>query len=89
MARLPSGFTVMWHRDPTQLVDLPSIRASIRAFLADDDAPVVPFSDWVEQLVLVIDEITSDALRHGAVPVHLRLRNDSDHRRPRLARRGA
>ena len=45
--------------------------------MAADHANVPPSSDWVDQFVLVIDEITSNALRHGATPVHLSLGTDS------------
>lgn len=45
--------------------------------MATAAAAASPPSDWVEQLILVIDEITSNALRHGAVPVHVGLGTDS------------
>jgi two-component sensor histidine kinase len=59
------------------LADLPGVRAHIRTFMAADHATISPSSDWVEQLVLVVDEITSNALRHGAAPVQIGLGTDS------------
>jgi hypothetical protein len=44
--------------------------------MAADHSTDSPSWDWVEQFVLVIDEITSNALRHGAAPVHLGLGTD-------------
>jgi anti-sigma regulatory factor (Ser/Thr protein kinase) len=74
--RPPAGFAEVWHREPARLADLPGIRTLIRTFMAAGHAHVPPSSDWVEQFVLVIDEITSNALRHGANPVHLGLGTD-------------
>lgn len=76
-ARPPAGFAEVWHQEPTQLADLRSIRTHIRTFMAAPQAPGSPTSDWIEPFVLVIDEITSNALRHGAAPVHLGLGTDS------------
>lgn len=45
--------------------------------MAADHPAVLPSPDWVEEFVLVIDEITSNALRHGATPVRLGLGTDS------------
>lgn len=67
----------MWHQEPARLTDLPGVRTGIRTFMAADHAAVPPTSDWVEDFVLVIDEITSNALRHGATPVYLGLGTDT------------
>jgi anti-sigma regulatory factor (Ser/Thr protein kinase) len=67
----------MWHRDLTQVADLPRVRAHVRALLTNGDAAAPP-SDWVELFILVVDEIASNALRHGSAPVHVRLSADSD-----------
>ena len=74
--RPPSGFTERWRQDVTHLSELPGVRANIRTVLADHDESAPAPRDRVEQFVLVADELTSNALRHGAVPVQLLLSAD-------------
>jgi anti-sigma regulatory factor (Ser/Thr protein kinase) len=76
-ARPPAGFAEVWHREPVGLADLPGVRSSIRAFMSGDHAAGSPPADWVELLVLVTDEITSNALRHAVAPVCVALGTDS------------
>jgi anti-sigma regulatory factor (Ser/Thr protein kinase) len=59
------------------LADLPGLRARIRTFMASGHATSAPSTNWVERFVLVVDEITSNALRHGAAPVRIGLGTDS------------
>jgi len=68
--------TELWHRDVTHLSELPGVRANIRTALADHHASAPAPQGRVDQFVLVADEITSNALRHGAVPVRLFLSAD-------------
>ncbi|CCG05684.1 ATP-binding protein [Blastococcus saxobsidens] len=75
-ARPPAGFDKVWHQEPTRLADLPGVRSRIRTFMAATSGPVSLSADWIELFVLVIDEITSNALRHGATPIHLCLGTD-------------
>jgi anti-sigma regulatory factor (Ser/Thr protein kinase) len=74
--RPPSGLTELWHQDVIQLSQLPRVRAHIRTVLADHHRAAPAPRERVEQFVLVADEITSNALRHGAVPVELRVSAD-------------
>ena len=60
----------------TNLSELPGVRANVRAVLADPRASAPAPRERVEQFVLVADEITSNALRHGAVPVQFLLSAD-------------
>jgi two-component sensor histidine kinase len=76
-ARPPAGFAEVWHREPVGLADLPGVRTDIRTFMAGDHTAISPRADWVELLVLVTDEITSNALRHAAAPVRVALGTDS------------
>jgi two-component sensor histidine kinase len=66
----------VWHQDVAHLSELPGVRAKIRTVLAARHPSTPALRDWVEQVVLVVDEITSNALRHGALPVQLRLSAD-------------
>jgi anti-sigma regulatory factor (Ser/Thr protein kinase) len=68
--------TELWHHDVTHLAQLPGVRAHVRTALADHHRSAPAPEERVEQFVLVIDEITSNALRHGAGPVQVRLSAD-------------
>lgn len=74
--RPPSGLTELWHQDVTHLSQLPGVRAHVRTVLTGHHAPVRVSQERVEQFILVTDEITSNALRHGAVPARVRLSVD-------------
>jgi anti-sigma regulatory factor (Ser/Thr protein kinase) len=74
--RPPSGLTELWHHDVTHVSELPGVRAQVRTVLARHHGSVPAPRERVEQFVLVVDEITSNALRHGAVPVQLRVSGD-------------
>ncbi|GAA4757321.1 hypothetical protein GCM10023328_46520 [Modestobacter marinus] len=64
---------------------LSMVRRQVRDFLLssldvgrDDDAsPTV--EDAVEKAILVIDELTSNAVRHGALPASLRIADEDGH----------
>jgi len=60
-----------WH--PRGLAELPSIRGELRRSLADataaETARATDLEELNEQLVLLMDELLSNALRHGAAPV--------------------
>jgi anti-sigma regulatory factor (Ser/Thr protein kinase) len=68
----------MWQQELTRVADLPRVRARIRTLLTTGHAVTPPRSDWVERFILVVDEIASNGLRHGAGPVHVRLSADTD-----------
>jgi hypothetical protein len=68
----------------TSLRELGAVRHAVRALLtaslrsggsADEEA----LEDVVERSILVIDELASNALRHGAPPATLDLRDAGDH----------
>jgi signal transduction histidine kinase len=69
-ARLPHGFSELWCQELHSLAELARLRARLRAALTG--SPVVERPErehWSERLVLVADELTSNALRHGGAPV--------------------
>jgi signal transduction histidine kinase len=69
-APLPDGFTQLWRHELGSLAELTRLRARVRT--AVTGSPVVAHpqrDDWSEQLVLIVDELASNALRHGAGPV--------------------
>jgi anti-sigma regulatory factor (Ser/Thr protein kinase) len=74
--RPPSGLTELWQHDVSRLAQLPGVRAHVRTVLAAHHRSAPAPADLVDQFVLVTDEITSNALRHGAAPVQLCLSAD-------------
>jgi two-component sensor histidine kinase len=73
----PTGLADKWQQELARVADLARVRAHIRILLTTGHA-IAPPSDWVERFILVVDEIASNALRHGAGPVHVRLSADTD-----------
>jgi two-component sensor histidine kinase len=73
----PTGLADKWQQELARVADLARVRAHIRILLTTGHA-IAPPSDWVERFILVVDEIASNALRHGSGPVHVRLCADSD-----------
>jgi signal transduction histidine kinase len=66
---LPDGRGEVWRWSLRGLAELPAARAALRSRLgASKDAPVGG-DDPSEQLVLAFDELASNALRHGRMPV--------------------
>ncbi|SFK75416.1 ATP-binding protein [Geodermatophilus ruber] len=69
-----------WTWELRTLGDLPGVRAAVRRHLADDDVrPTPPDSEAAERLVLALDELASNGLRHGRLPVGLRVCPLPDH----------
>ena len=69
-ARLPQGFRELWCQELHSLGELSTLRARLRATLTGSHTVVHPERDhWSERLVLIADELTSNALRHGDAPV--------------------
>jgi two-component sensor histidine kinase len=69
-ARLPQGFRELWCQELHSLRQLSQLRARLRATLTGSATVVHPEREhWSERLVLIADELTSNALRHGAPPV--------------------
>jgi two-component sensor histidine kinase len=69
-ARLPHGFSELWCQELHSLAELARLRARLRAALTGSSVVERPEREhWSERLVLVADELTSNALRHGGAPV--------------------
>jgi two-component sensor histidine kinase len=69
-ARLPQGFRELWCQHLSGLAELAKLRARLRTSLTGSATVVHPEREhWAERLVLITDELTSNALRHGAQPV--------------------
>ena len=79
-ARLPRGYRELWCHELHSLGDLSTLRARLRRALTGSPTVAEPEREhWSERLVLVADELTSNALRHGGAPVATSLsRRDDD-----------
>jgi two-component sensor histidine kinase len=66
---MPSGFTEIWHQELHSLTELFSLRSRLREELTGSATVVDRQREhWSERMVLVVDELASNALRHGAPP---------------------
>lgn len=78
-ARLPHGFTELWCQELSSLDQLARLRSRLRASLTGSATVERPEQDhWSERLVLIADELASNALRHGGAPVAAVLRQAGD-----------
>ena len=69
-ARLPHGFTELWCQNLHSLSELARLRSLLRATMTGSATVERPDEDhWSERLVLIADELASNALRHGGAPV--------------------
>ncbi|MPQ96412.1 ATP-binding protein [Modestobacter sp. I12A-02628] len=69
-ARPPAGYDLVWRRELHSLPQLAGLRAALRTTLTGSAVVLEPELDhWSERMVLVVDELASNALRHGAPPV--------------------
>ena len=78
-AHSPFGFREMWCQELHSLAELAKLRARLRASLTG--SPIVEHPErehWSERLVLIADELTSNALRHGGAPVATALSRTGD-----------
>lgn len=65
-APLPAGFTCVWRHELATHADLARLRARVRTEVTGSPVVVHPERElWSERLVLIIDELASNALRHG------------------------
>ena len=79
-SRLPQGFGELWCEQLTSLAELAQLRARLRRSLTGNPVVVHPeLEHWSERLVLIADELTSNALRHGGTPVATALSRLGDH----------
>lgn len=66
----PRGFTELWCQNLHALAELAGLRARLRLTMTGTATVERPGEDhWSERLVLVADELASNALRHGGGPV--------------------
>ena len=76
---LPQGFGELWCQQLSSLADLAGLRARLRKTLTGSPVVVDPGRDqWSERLVLIADELTSNALRHGRAPIATALSRTGD-----------
>ncbi|RZU32545.1 ATP-binding protein [Blastococcus saxobsidens] len=69
-ARPAHAFGEMWCQELTALSQLAALRARLRTSMTGSPVVERPERDhWSERLVLIADELTSNALRHGGAPV--------------------
>ncbi|SOE03627.1 ATP-binding protein [Blastococcus haudaquaticus] len=66
----PSGFRELWCQELHSLAELAKLRARLRASLTGSATVIHPEREhWSERVVLIADELASNALRHGGAPV--------------------
>jgi two-component sensor histidine kinase len=71
---VPGGFAEIWRQDLHSIAELVHLRARLRAELTGSASVVHPEREhWSERLVLITDELASNALRHGGAPVRAAL----------------
>jgi two-component sensor histidine kinase len=76
---MPGGFTDIWHHELDSLAQLVHLRARLRAELTGSATVVHPEREhWSERMVLVVDELASNALRHGIPPAGATLSRSGD-----------
>jgi two-component sensor histidine kinase len=68
-SNLPRGFGELWCQQLSSLAELADLRARLRQTLTGSAVVARPEREhWSERLVLIADELTSNALRHGGAP---------------------
>ena len=60
------------------VADLPRVRAEVRRFAVAQDASGAGSGDLLDRLVLALDEMASNALRHGGGSVEAAVRRTGD-----------
>jgi serine phosphatase RsbU (regulator of sigma subunit)/anti-sigma regulatory factor (Ser/Thr protein kinase) len=61
--------TAVWHGEPTTLAELRAMRMALRELLRSRGRPPGAGDDDVDRLLLAVEELVSNALRHGRGPV--------------------
>jgi two-component sensor histidine kinase len=75
----PTGFTDLWRQELRSLSELARLRARLRTELTGRAVVEHPEREhWSERLVLIVDELASNALRHGRSPVDALLARRDD-----------
>jgi hypothetical protein len=76
---MPGGFTEIWHHELHSLAELVHLRSRLRTELTGGATVVhLEREHWSERMVLVVDELASNALRHGAPPAGATLSRSGD-----------
>jgi two-component sensor histidine kinase len=79
-AYLPRGFGELWCQQLGSLAELAALRARLRSSMTGSPTVAHPEREhWSERLVLIADELTSNALRHGGSPVATALSRTGNH----------
>src|SRR6476469_6738490 len=68
-ARPETPDTVLWHGEPTTLAELRAMRMQLRDLLRSGGRPPGAAGGDVSRLLLAVEELVSNALRHGGPPV--------------------
>jgi serine phosphatase RsbU (regulator of sigma subunit)/anti-sigma regulatory factor (Ser/Thr protein kinase) len=68
-ARPETRDTALWHGEPTTLAELRAMRMQLRELLRSRGRPRGAADDDVDRLLLAVEELVSNALRHGGMPV--------------------
>ena len=77
---VPRGFATVWHHELRSLAELVHLRARLRTELTGSPVVVHPEREhWSERMVLIVDELASNGLRHGGPPVGATLSRSGDH----------
>src|SRR4051812_47768695 len=66
---LPDGRGELWRWNLATIAELPAARSGLRSRLSEVGLPETADETAGERLVLAFDELASNALRHGEVPV--------------------
>ena len=78
-APVPDGFTQLWRCELRSIAELSKLRARVRTALTGRSNVVHPeVEQWSERMVLIVDELASNALRHGGAPVAAALHRADD-----------
>ena len=79
-ARPPERFGQVWCQELHSLSELSRLRSRLRLTLTGSAIVLHPEREhWSERLVLIADELTSNALRHGGAPVATALQRNGSH----------
>jgi anti-sigma regulatory factor (Ser/Thr protein kinase) len=65
--------TAIWHAEPSTLAELRAMRMQLRDLLRSGGRPPGADADDVDRLLLAVEELASNALRHGGTPVRARV----------------
>ncbi len=77
--RPPHGFSELWRQELRSLGELARFRGRLRESMTGRATVERPDQDhWSERLVLIADELASNALRHGEGPVAAAFCRDGD-----------